>query len=77
MNDHIVQLYFLQSRAQNMGKMTQIKKKLTKGTLTEYKMSSCSTIASNNCGLIHWGNYGIWMKESEKLKLQPSTQSSC
>ena len=53
MNDHIVQLYFLQSRAQNMGKMTQIKKKLTKGTLTEYIMSSCSTIASNNCGLIH------------------------
>ena len=63
--------------SKNMGKMTQIKKKLTKGTLTEYKMSCCSTIASNNCGLIHWGNCRIWMKESEKLKLQPSTQSSC
>ena len=38
----------LQSRAKNMGKIAQVKKKLTANkTLMEYTIS-CTTIASNN-----------------------------
>lgn len=39
-----------QSRAKNMGKIVQVKKKLQKA-LTEYTISGYTTIAYNNCRL--------------------------